>query len=91
MSFVTVSGLQFCVLAIIICSSKLLSLLSFLLDLQYVIRDGTKATSGKDKSAYILMPRREGQQLPERIGSTTLASGTGVTEDENGILEQPHS
>ncbi|KAH7670728.1 regulator of nonsense transcripts 3 protein [Dioscorea alata] len=49
----------------------------------YVIRDGTKATSGKDKSAYILMPRREGQQLPERIGSTSLASGTGVTEDEN--------
>ncbi|KAJ0972853.1 hypothetical protein J5N97_020812 [Dioscorea zingiberensis] len=48
----------------------------------YVIRDGTKATSGKDKSAYILMPRREGQQLPERLSSASLTSGPGVTEDE---------
>ncbi|KAF8404309.1 hypothetical protein HHK36_009192 [Tetracentron sinense] len=51
----------------------------------YVPRDGAKNTSGKDRSTYILVPRREDQQLSDKSVSVASATGTEVLEDESGM------
>ncbi|XP_010246761.1 PREDICTED: regulator of nonsense transcripts UPF3 isoform X2 [Nelumbo nucifera] len=48
----------------------------------YVLRDSVKNTSGKDKSTYILVPRREDQELTDKSVSLVIASGTETAEDE---------
>ncbi|KAJ4966639.1 hypothetical protein NE237_018488 [Protea cynaroides] len=53
----------------------------------YVLRDSARSSSGKDKSTYILVPRREDQQLAEKSTSAATATGTEVLEDENGPLK----
>ncbi|KAF8411964.1 hypothetical protein HHK36_004522 [Tetracentron sinense] len=49
----------------------------------YVLRDSAKNTSGKDKSTYILMPRREDHQLSDESVAVAAAIGTEVLEDES--------
>ncbi|GMP63140.1 hypothetical protein CsSME_00024949 [Camellia sinensis var. sinensis] len=52
---------------------------------RYVLRDTAKNTSGKDKSTYILVPKRDDQQLSDKSAALAGASGTEVSEDESGI------
>lgn len=48
----------------------------------YVLRDSGKISSGKDKSTYILVPKRDDQQLSEKAASIT---GTEPSEEESGV------
>ncbi|XP_008795266.2 regulator of nonsense transcripts UPF3-like isoform X2 [Phoenix dactylifera] len=48
----------------------------------YVLRDSRKNGSAKDKATYILMPRREEQQLPDKSIAVASASGAEALEDE---------
>ncbi|CAI9101532.1 OLC1v1038875C1 [Oldenlandia corymbosa var. corymbosa] len=49
----------------------------------YVLRDSSKGVSGKDKSAYVLVPKRDDQLLSDK--STSAAThGSGPGEEENG-------
>jgi hypothetical protein len=52
---------------------------------QYVLRDTAKSSSGKDKSTYVHVPKRDDQQLSNAV---TLGSGSGtaVLEDESGMM-----
>ncbi|XP_043704728.1 regulator of nonsense transcripts UPF3-like [Telopea speciosissima] len=54
----------------------------------YVLRESAKSSSGKDKSKYILVPRREDQQLAEKSASAATATGTEVLEDESGPVNE---
>ncbi|MCL7049267.1 hypothetical protein MKW94_020351 [Papaver nudicaule] len=49
----------------------------------YVLRDNPKNTSSKEKSAYILVPRRDNQHRSDKSTSVTAATGTETVEDEN--------
>ncbi|KAG8650319.1 regulator of nonsense transcripts UPF3 isoform X3 [Manihot esculenta] len=51
----------------------------------YVLRDSAKSTSGKDKSTYILVPKRDDQHLSDKVVASASASGTEVLEDESGV------
>ncbi|XP_021663317.2 regulator of nonsense transcripts UPF3 isoform X2 [Hevea brasiliensis] len=51
----------------------------------YVLRDSAKSTSGKEKSTYILVPKRDDQHLSDKAVTLASASGTEVLEDESGI------
>ncbi|KAG8646045.1 regulator of nonsense transcripts UPF3 isoform X3 [Manihot esculenta] len=51
----------------------------------YVLRDSVKSTSGKDKSTYILIPKRDDQHLSDKAVNLASASGTEVLEDESGV------
>ncbi|XP_077231613.1 smg-4/UPF3 family protein isoform X2 [Tasmannia lanceolata] len=48
----------------------------------YVLRDNSKSARGKEKSTYLLVPRREEQHLSDK--SVLVAAGTGaeILEDE---------
>ncbi|XP_065872695.1 regulator of nonsense transcripts UPF3-like isoform X6 [Euphorbia lathyris] len=49
----------------------------------YVLRDTAKSTSGKDKSTYLLVPKRDDQQLSDKAVTFASASGAEVLEDES--------
>ncbi|CAK7357156.1 unnamed protein product [Dovyalis caffra] len=51
---------------------------------KYVLRDTAKSSSGKDKSTYVHVPKRDDHQLSKAV---TLGSGSGieVLEDESGV------
>ncbi|KAA8536595.1 hypothetical protein F0562_029073 [Nyssa sinensis] len=51
----------------------------------YVLRDSAKGTSGKDKSTYILVPKRDDQQLSDKSVTLAATSGTEVLEGESGL------
>lgn len=51
-----------------------------------MLRDGTKNGGAKDKPTYILVSRREDQQLPDKLIAAASASGTEALEDEFGML-----
>ncbi|XP_065872694.1 regulator of nonsense transcripts UPF3-like isoform X5 [Euphorbia lathyris] len=51
----------------------------------YVLRDTAKSTSGKDKSTYLLVPKRDDQQLSDKAVTFASASGAEVLEDESGV------
>ncbi|PSS29122.1 Regulator of nonsense transcripts like [Actinidia chinensis var. chinensis] len=51
----------------------------------YVLRDTAKNTSGKDKSTYTAVPNRHHHQLSDKSLALAAASGTEVSEEENGI------
>uniref|UniRef100_A0A5B7ATQ2 Putative regulator of nonsense transcripts UPF3 isoform X1 n=1 Tax=Davidia involucrata TaxID=16924 RepID=A0A5B7ATQ2_DAVIN len=51
----------------------------------YVLRDTAKSTSGKDKSTYILVPKRDDQQLSDKSVTLAAASGTEALEEERGV------
>ncbi|KAG4160432.1 hypothetical protein ERO13_D02G237100v2 [Gossypium hirsutum] len=50
----------------------------------YVLRDSLKNASGKDKSKYILVSRRDEQQLSNRPVILASSVGTEVSEEESG-------
>nr|KJB32867.1 hypothetical protein B456_005G265700 [Gossypium raimondii] len=50
----------------------------------YVLRDSLKNASGKDKSTYILVSRRDEQQLSNRPVILASSVGTEVSEEESG-------
>ncbi|KAJ4952980.1 hypothetical protein NE237_029812 [Protea cynaroides] len=52
----------------------------------YVLRDSGKSNRGKEKSTYILMHRREDQQLVEKSASAATAIGSEVLEDASGRM-----
>lgn len=49
----------------------------------YVVRDSTKPARGKDKSAYILVSRKESKQNFDIPGISSSARGTEVIDEEN--------
>ena len=49
----------------------------FLLFFQYILKDKTKNTSRKDKSTFIVVPRRE-DQLAASTGKETSENETGI-------------
>ncbi|WCJ18605.1 Regulator of nonsense transcripts UPF3 [Euphorbia peplus] len=51
----------------------------------YVLRDTAKNTSGKDKSTYLLVPKRDDQQLSDKAVTFASQSGAEVLEDESGV------
>lgn len=57
-------------------------------DGQYVLRDGAKNTSVKDKSTYILVPKRDDEQLSDKSVTLAPATGTEVLEEESGMAEK---
>ncbi|KAB2091975.1 hypothetical protein ES319_A03G232300v1 [Gossypium barbadense] len=50
----------------------------------YVLRDSLKNASGKDKSTYILVSRRDEQQLSNKPVILASSVGTEVSEEESG-------
>lgn len=52
--------------------------------LQYVLRDSSKAGNGKDKS-YILVPKRDDQQLSDKSRTSAPGSGIDLVEGEIGM------
>ncbi|EEF35930.1 conserved hypothetical protein [Ricinus communis] len=52
---------------------------------RYVLRDSAKSTSGKDKSTYLLVPKRDDQQFSDKSTPFASASGTEVLEDESEL------
>jgi regulator of nonsense transcripts 3 len=57
-------------------------------DGQYVLRDGAKNMSAKDKSTYILVPKRDDEQLSDKSVTLAPAAGTEVLEEESGMAEK---
>lgn len=51
---------------------------------QYVLRDSSKAGSGKDKT-YILAPKRDDQQRAEKSGTSAPGSVANAVEEETGM------
>ncbi|KAK1552299.1 hypothetical protein Q3G72_014131 [Acer saccharum] len=49
----------------------------------YVLRDSAKNTSGKDKSTYILIPKRDDQQIVDKPVASVSATGSEVLEEES--------
>lgn len=52
---------------------------------QYIIRDPMKSISGKEKSAYILVPKRSDQQISDKA-ILVAAYGTEIIGEESGRL-----
>lgn len=50
----------------------------------YVLRDAAKNMSVKDKSTYILVPKRDDQQLSDKSVTLVPAAGNELLEEENG-------
>ncbi|KAK9007391.1 hypothetical protein V6N11_074317 [Hibiscus sabdariffa] len=50
----------------------------------YVLRDSLQNASGKDKSTYILVSKRDEQQLSDKPVTSTLSVETEVSEEESG-------
>ncbi|KHF99965.1 Peptidyl-prolyl cis-trans isomerase PASTICCINO1 -like protein [Gossypium arboreum] len=51
---------------------------------EYVLSDSLKNASGKDKSTYILVSRRDEHQLPNKPVILASSVGTEVSEEESG-------
>ncbi|CAK9158481.1 unnamed protein product [Ilex paraguariensis] len=49
----------------------------------YVLRDTAKSTSGQDKSTYVLVSKRDDQQLSDKSVPTIAASGAEMLEEES--------
>ena len=54
---------------------------------QYILRDNAKATSGKDKSTYILVPKQDDQHLSDKSVTSAAACGNGELEEESGMFK----
>ncbi|KAJ6798352.1 regulator of nonsense transcripts UPF3-like [Iris pallida] len=57
----------------------------------YVLRDSTKSSSGKDRSTYMLVPRKEEKKLPSISGEVpeneTVTASNGNTHTTCGSIE----
>ncbi|XVF00556.1 hypothetical protein REPUB_Repub04eG0010700 [Reevesia pubescens] len=51
----------------------------------YVLRDSLKNASGKDKSTYILVSKRDDQQSSDKPVTLTSSVGTEISEEESGV------
>ncbi|KAK6254154.1 hypothetical protein QUC31_015874 [Theobroma cacao] len=51
----------------------------------YVLRDSLKNASGKDKSTYILVSKRDEQQLSDKHVALASSMGTEISEEESGV------
>ncbi|XVF45933.1 hypothetical protein PTKIN_Ptkin02bG0247700 [Pterospermum kingtungense] len=51
----------------------------------YVLRDSLKNASGKDKSTYILVSKRDGQQLSDKPVDLASSVGNEISEEESGV------
>ncbi|KAK1374217.1 Regulator of nonsense transcripts like [Heracleum sosnowskyi] len=51
---------------------------------KYIIRDTAKSSSGKEKSAYIMVPKRNDQQIPDKV-IAVAASGTEILGEASGV------
>ncbi|KAK8658702.1 hypothetical protein V6N13_036901 [Hibiscus sabdariffa] len=51
----------------------------------YVLRDSLKNASGKDKSTYILVSKRDDQQLSDRPATLASSVRTEISEEESGV------
>nr|KJB47863.1 hypothetical protein B456_008G045900 [Gossypium raimondii] len=51
----------------------------------YVLRDSLKNASGKDKSAYILVSKRDDKQLSDKHATLATPVGTQISEEESGV------
>ncbi|XP_021286730.1 regulator of nonsense transcripts UPF3 isoform X2 [Herrania umbratica] len=51
----------------------------------YVLRDSLKNASGKDKSTYILVSKRDEQQLSDKHVTLASSMGTEISEEESGV------
>ncbi|KAK8640377.1 hypothetical protein V6N13_008132 [Hibiscus sabdariffa] len=51
----------------------------------YVLRDSLKNASGKDKSTYILVSKRDDQQLSDRPATLSSSVRTEISEEESGV------
>ncbi|XWS55330.1 hypothetical protein CRYUN_Cryun10bG0165500 [Craigia yunnanensis] len=51
----------------------------------YVLRDSLKNASGKDKSTYFLVSKRDEQQLSDKPISLASSVGTEISEEESGV------
>ncbi|GKV32133.1 hypothetical protein SLEP1_g40762 [Rubroshorea leprosula] len=51
----------------------------------YVKRNSSKNASSKDKSTYILVPKRDEQKLSDKPVTLASSTGTGVLEEESGV------
>ncbi|KAB2051270.1 hypothetical protein ES319_A12G044800v1 [Gossypium barbadense] len=51
----------------------------------YVLRDSLKNASGKDKSAYILVSKRDDKQLSDKHATLPSPVGTQISEEESGV------
>ncbi|XAR56291.1 hypothetical protein NMG60_11036717 [Bertholletia excelsa] len=57
----------------------------FSTSMQYVLRDNAKGTSGKDKPAYSLVPKRDDQQPSDKYVASAATPGIEVLEEESGL------
>ncbi|XWS40407.1 hypothetical protein CRYUN_Cryun18bG0138400 [Craigia yunnanensis] len=51
----------------------------------YVLRDSLKHARGKDKSTYILVSKRDEQQLSDKPVTLASSVGTEISEEESGV------
>lgn len=51
-----------------------------------MLRDSSKVTSGKNKSTYVLVPKRDNQDLSHKSVSSAAASGNDAQEEESGMV-----
>ncbi|XWS67461.1 hypothetical protein CRYUN_Cryun04dG0008500 [Craigia yunnanensis] len=51
----------------------------------YVLRNSLKNASSKDKSTYILVSKRDDQQLSEKPVTVASSVGTEISEEESGV------
>lgn len=51
-----------------------------------MLRDSSKGTSGKDKSAYVLVPKRESQLLSDKSVASPATPGSDALEEESGMV-----
>ena len=54
-------------------------------DEQYVLRDTAKNTSAKDKSTFILVPKRDDQLLSDKSVNLAAGGGAEALEEESGM------
>lgn len=52
--------------------------------LQYVLRDTSKSSGGKDKSAYVIVPKKKDEQISEK--SISVAAAGSEFSSESGIV-----
>lgn len=53
--------------------------------MQYVLRESTKNTSSKEKATYLLVSRRDDQQLSDKSVAVGAATEIEIVEDETGM------
>lgn len=63
-----------------------MSIMHLLLDPQYVLRDTSKSSGGKDKPAYVIIPKKKDEQISEK--SISVAAAGSEFSSESGIVQE---